>query len=125
MNNKRHGIDEFGIGLICFAIILLVASYFFKSKALSTISAFFVVFEIFRSLSKNNLQRNSENYVFKAKILNPVRSSFKRFKRSVFGGKKYKYIKCKNCGQELRVPKGKGKIRVKCPRCKESQEIRS
>ena len=28
------------------------------------------------------------------------------------------YFKCKGCGQELSVPRGKGTLRVVCPKCK-------
>lgn len=125
MNKKRHGVDEFGIGLIWFAIILVIISYFTKVKFLSSFAGFIVIFEIYRTLSTNEIKRNSENYIFRAKFLNPVKSKLKKFKRTTVGDKNYKYITCKNCGQELRVPKGKGKIRVKCPKCKEVQEIRS
>ncbi len=33
--------------------------------------------------------------------------------------KLYKYYKCPKCKTELRVPKGKGKIKIKCPKCQE------
>lgn len=36
-----------------------------------------------------------------------------------------KYFKCKNCGQILSVPKGKGKIRVTCPKCGTKVEMKS
>lgn len=122
---KRHGVDEFGIGLIWFAIILMIISYFTESRGLSTFAGIVVIFEIYRTLSTNQIKRNSENYVFKAKFLNPVKSKLKKLKRSTVGDRNYKYITCKTCGQELRVPKGKGKIRVKCPKCKQKQEVRS
>ncbi len=34
--------------------------------------------------------------------------------------KTHKIYKCKSCGQTLRVPKGKGKVKVTCPVCKSS-----
>ena len=36
-----------------------------------------------------------------------------------------KYLKCPNCGQTLAVPKGKGKIRVTCPKCQTKVETKS
>ena len=36
-----------------------------------------------------------------------------------------KFIKCPTCGQMLSVPKGKGRIRVTCPKCRTKMETRS
>lgn len=36
--------------------------------------------------------------------------------------KDHKYFFCPKCGQSVRVPKGAGKIRVKCPKCGEKFE---
>ena len=35
------------------------------------------------------------------------------------------YITCPNCGQKVRVPRGKGKIRVTCPSCHQKFDARS
>ena len=35
------------------------------------------------------------------------------------------FLKCPNCGQILSVPKGKGKIRVTCPKCHTKMETKS
>ena len=35
------------------------------------------------------------------------------------------FLKCPTCGQILSVPKGKGKIRVTCPKCHSKMETRS
>ena len=35
------------------------------------------------------------------------------------------WVKCKNCGQMLSVPRGKGRIRVTCPRCGTKVEKKS
>lgn len=36
-----------------------------------------------------------------------------------------KFLKCPTCGQILSVPKGKGRIRVTCPKCRTKVETRS
>ena len=37
----------------------------------------------------------------------------------------YKHLQCPHCGQMVRVPRGKGAIRVTCPRCHEKFDTRS
>lgn len=122
---KTHGIDQFSIALVWLAIILMIFEYLFKAKILSFLSLGTFVFAVYRTISTNELKRNSENYIFKLKILNPITTRIGKIKRRIFGDEKYKYLKCKYCSQELRVPKGKGKIIVKCPKCKKKQKIKS
>ena len=116
---KRHGIDELSIGLVWFAIGLMLINYFAKIEFLQALPLAIVFYAIFRTISTN------ENYIFKLKFLNPIQKKYGKIKRKIFGDKKYKYIRCKSCGQELRIPKGKGKIIVKCPKCKTKQKVKS
>lgn len=122
---KRHGIDELSIGLVWLAIGLMLINYFAKIEFLQALPLAIVFYAIFRTISTNEIKRNSENYIFKLKFLNPIQKKYRKIKRKIFGDKKYKYIKCKSCGQELRIPKGKGKIIVKCPKCKTKQKVKS
>jgi len=39
--------------------------------------------------------------------------------------RQYKYFHCNQCGQRLRVPRGKGRLRVTCTRCGNRFETRS
>lgn len=122
---KRHGIDELSIALVWLAIIFLLVNYFIKGNFFNILATLVVIYAIFRTISSNELQRNSENYIFKLKFLNPIQKKYRAIKRKMFGESGYKYIKCKSCGQELRIPKGKGKIIVKCPKCKSKQKVKS
>ena len=47
------------------------------------------------------------------------------FRRTIRRDKEHRYFKCPNCGQYLRVPRGKGKITVNCRNCGASFEERS
>ena len=61
----------------------------------------------------NKLARMAENERFMKK------------ERRAANKKEYKYLSCPHCKQEMRVPRGKGKIAVKCPKCGESTITRS
>lgn len=125
--NGRHGVDELSIFQMVWAVIFLIVSIFTGKTAsgiFSFLSIYLLILSTYRILSKKEMERNSENYAFMAKVLNPIKNSFKKAKPKK-KDKNYKYIKCKNCGQELRVPKGKGKIKVKCPKCGEQFEERT
>ena len=122
--NKKHGIDEYGIFLVWVAIILTVISYFIKSSFLSIMPIIIVAYAVYRAFSKNQYKRLMENRLFKERFLNPIKRSLglnKKKKRD----KNYKYIKCPSCKQELRIPKNKGKIKVKCPKCSHKFDARS
>lgn len=119
MKNKLNA-DEFGIFLVWLGIISSFISYFAKSSFLYTLGLVFFLFAIFRAFSRNFAKRRLENNWFKAKFLNPVKKSLRGLKGSFKvkrDDKNYKYITCPTCGQKLRIPKNKGKIKVKCPKC--------
>ncbi len=123
--DKRLNIDEYGIFLIWVGIILNIISYFTKWTFLNILGLVVVIQAIFRALSRNKDQRALENKMFKEKILNPVKKSFKNFKNETVGDKDYKYVSCPHCGQKLRIPKKKGKVRVRCPKCGSKFDARS
>ena len=52
-------------------------------------------------------------------LISPIYSRLLKFASK--DRKNYIYFKCKNCKQELRIPKGKGKIKVICPHCKHEE----
>ena len=114
MNNKINT-DEFGIFLLWAGIIISLISYFAKSSFLYTLGFVFFAYAIFRAFSKNIEKRRFENNYFKEKFLNPIKRN----------DKDHKYITCPICGQKLRIPKKKGKIKVKCPKCGSKFDARS
>jgi predicted membrane protein len=61
---------------------------------------------ILRAFSRNIEKRNRENRRFLAF-------------RSRLTDKQNRYYRCPNCKQTVRVPRGRGKICIKCPKCSE------
>ncbi|MBR0356776.1 MAG: hypothetical protein IJH54_04780 [Clostridia bacterium] len=123
----RYGADALNRFLtVCGWVLLLVGfvlSALDSKVALSvgsllvTLSWALLIFSIFRTLSKNTSQRASENYKYFV-YKNKVTGWFRRLKTRWQDRKVHRYFKCPQCHATVRVPKGKGKIRITCPKCK-------
>ena len=74
-----------------------------------------IAIALFRTFSRNPVRRRAENAKF-LKIAGPALQWF-RLRRTIHRDKEHCYFKCPNCGQQLRVPRGKGKITVTCRSC--------
>ncbi|WP_311376073.1 hypothetical protein [Anaerococcus lactolyticus] len=124
---KKYGIDEYGIFLVWIAIVAVVVAYFMKSTVLNGISSFIVIYAIYRTMSTNILKRSQENQIFVENVIDPVKNIFNKdkIKQGKSRDDSFEYISCPSCGQKLRIPKNKGKIKVRCPKCKEKFDAKS
>ena len=114
----RYGPDQlntlFLILAILFSCLSMIPILFF----LSFVSYLFIFLALFRMLSKNIAQRRKENDRF-LRFWWPLRTKIKNFFLRQKGRKGYRFFKCPSCKNTLRVPKGKGKIQITCPKCGE------
>ena len=117
--SNRYGADQFGRFLSILALLLLIVNIFvpgLAGKIISVIVLLILAYCIFRMFSKNTIQRNKENVSF-LKVKNWIVTRFVNLKRRFKDRKTHRYYKCPTCKTLVRVPKGKGKIRITCPRC--------
>ena len=116
----RNGADFLGLTIIWAAILLDVINMFIKVSAvhavIALISAVLAVIAVYRMLSRNLHKRREENRKFMEKIGDPVRRYF-RFAKTKTRDKEHKYFTCTSCAAVCRVPRGKGKIVITCPKC--------
>jgi Zn finger protein HypA/HybF involved in hydrogenase expression len=113
----RYGSDQLSYALLAIAILMDV---FFRITGLGAISFLVLIplaFCIYRIFSKNIEKRRMENYKFSI-LLSPFYSRIKNIMRRLKDSKTHKYFSCPNCKAQLRVPKGKGKVSIRCPKCK-------
>ena len=123
----RYGADELNRFLIMCGWVLLLLGFtlsVFNSRAaaiagsvLVALSWAFLILSMFRTLSKKTRERASENYRYFI-CKNRLLSWCKRLKSRWQDRKVHRYFKCPQCGATVRVPKGKGKIRITCPHCR-------
>ena len=111
----RYGMDQLNTCLIIAAVALnlfsLVLSWFGALCAivgmLVSLLAYVPLFwSVFRALSYNLERRFQENRRFlswRSRVLD----------------RQNRYYRCPNCKQTVRVPRGRGKICIKCPKCSE------
>ena len=111
----RYGNDQFNLFLIGTYLVLYLLFVLTGFAPLYWLSLVLIAYSLFRLLSRNPARRRSENARFLS-IVNPV-LRWLRLRRTIHRDKEHRYFKCPNCGQQLRVPRGKGKITVTCRGC--------
>lgn len=106
----RYGTDKLNNLLLGAGLLLCVVAMFIRVPLLDLIltlgSYVFLGLVIFRSVSRNTYKRYQENRKYLMLL--------QRFK-----DKEHRYYDCPRCRQQVRVPRGKGKISITCPKCKE------
>lgn len=117
----RYGVDEFSRFLNTTAMLSLVLSVLFNNG----LSVFFLllsfvslIWNYIRMFSRNTYKRRAENNAYLTIRYNLTRK-FSGLKQRLQQKKYYRFYKCPKCGITTRVPKGRGEIRITCPKCGE------
>ena len=133
-----YGFDMFSVFLIFVSAILNIWDFTkFLGIAL-------VILACYRAFSKDIYRRKMELSKFTNfmnKILgkfgkrlptsmpnlnmNTLSMAFYQLKLGLAQRKKYKIVKCPSCKQQLRLPRGKGKIVVTCKKCATKFDLRT
>ncbi|MCD8118165.1 MAG: zinc-ribbon domain-containing protein [Lachnospiraceae bacterium] len=119
----RYGSDNFSNFLLGTALVLLILGMFLSG--IFTILAFAVlIYSYYRMFSKKTYARAHENEVYLAKT-EGIRKKWRGFWSRMKTRKTHHIYTCPNCKQKIRIPKGKGHIRITCPKCQTSFEKNS
>ena len=106
----RYGTDKLNTVILTAGVIVCVVSMFVKSAVgdliLTTLAYGLMFWAMFRTFSRNTYKRYQENRKF-LMLLGQLKD------------RNHRYFHCPRCRQPVRVPKGKGKIAITCPKCKE------
>ena len=106
----RYGTDRLNMVILCTGLVASILSGLVKIPLLNLIfwllSYGLMFWAIWRSLSRNTYKRYQENRKF-MQIVDRIND------------RQHRYFDCPKCRQTVRVPRGKGKISITCPRCRE------
>ena len=106
----RYGNDKLNNAILGTALVMVILALFIRNPLVNLVIhalAYALMFwSIFRTLSRNTYKRYQENRKF-----------LQFFDRLT--DRDHRYFDCPKCRQMVRVPRGKGKIAITCPRCRE------
>lgn len=113
----RYGFDNFSMVLLAAAVGLMAGSLFFDSKYCYAAGLLALAYCYFRGFSRNIVKRQQEIQRF-YDIKRHSEEKWSRFKYHQEQKKIYRFFRCPQCRQKVRVPKHKGKICIICPKCR-------
>lgn len=114
----RNGVDELARMESWLVLILLLIGIFSRLAIFTVLALALMIHMYFRVLSRNTARRYEENQKF-VNFRYERTVQWNRWKKRVGQMKKYRFYKCPVCKQEVRVPRGHGKIEISCPKCRE------
>lgn len=112
----RYGMDNLSNFLIWAGLGLFIVNLLLKNFVINIVAFVLIITTYFRGLSKNYARCSSQNEWY-LKHTKGIRSFFRRYKTRWKLRKTHHIYQCKQCGQDIRIPKGKGKIMITCPKC--------
>ena len=112
----RYGRDQMNKGLLIGALAFLVLSWIVDWNLLWWLALVCLGWSYFRMLSRNIGKRQQENRIYLQKTA-ALRKELQFQQRKWQERKVYAYFKCPHYKAHLRVPKGKGRVMVRCNKC--------
>ena len=106
----RYGTDKLGMTLLVTSLVLSLISTFLGASLLHLVFSFLsytlMFWALFRMFSRNTYARYEENRKF-LRFFDQLKD------------RQHRYFECPKCRQSVRVPRGKGKNAITCPRGRE------
>lgn len=116
----RYGADQFARFTMGVALVCIVLALFLRRSPigglLDTLGLATIVYTYFRMLSRNISKRYEENQKYLS-MTQKLRMRFSKEKSMMEQRKTHHIYTCPGCGQKIRIPRGKGKIEIECPKC--------
>ena len=116
----RYGNDKLNQFMMAVFLGCAVLNLFVRNAYASTVlnswECLLILLVYIRMFSRNISKRYAENQKYLA-LENRLRRFFGQKRYLMQQRKEYHIYKCPGCKQKIRIPKGKGKIEIRCPKC--------
>ena len=114
----RNGFDNLARLSYGLSMILLIVNIFASSVIIYFTWIGLFAYSMFRTFSRNITKRYAENKKY-LEMTDGLRKRVGLVKLQWRDRQVSRYYICKSCHQQIRVPKGKGRIEIRCPKCGE------
>ena len=112
----RYGNDGLNQFLNILCLVFMVLALITRVGLLYYVALGLGIWFYCRMFSRNISARSVENYKYYA-LRDQVLGWWRGRKARWDNRKQYRYFTCAQCKQKLRVPRGRGRIQISCPRC--------
>ncbi|MCC2231941.1 hypothetical protein AAA088_10100 [Hominifimenecus microfluidus] len=109
----RYGADQLSRFIMACGMVTLVCYMIFRGSLWYYLTLILLVWNYYRALSRNYEKRYQENL----KFLSLKNQVLGLFRKNPAADKEHRIYRCPSCKQKVRVPRGKGKIAIVCPKC--------
>ena len=113
----RYGTDDLSRFSLISAAVLVAVNLFLRIPLINTLVLILFVWIYFRIFSRQIGKRSAENRKY-LELKGRFLGFFRKQGRMLEDRKVNHIYRCPGCGQKIRIPRGKGKICITCPKCR-------
>ena len=113
---RRYGADQLYRVMLIGGAVLVILSIFIFEVFFLLLGWILVVLAFVRAFSKDYSRRYAENQKF-LELTGKIRKVFGKQRYVMEQRKDYHIYTCPQCRQKIRMPRGKGKVEISCPKC--------
>ena len=111
-----YGVDALTMPLVIASCVFTLFASIFKVGILRLLGTAVLIYALFRVCSRNFDKRRKELYAY-SNLSQKMQKKFKLYQKIHQERQIKKYFKCPKCKTLLSVPKGKGKLKIRCVKC--------
>lgn len=112
----RYGMDSFSNFLMWTACFIIFINMFIRSYLLNLAGLIIFIYAYVRIFSRNYVKRSAQNTWFLARTAG-IRKMFTKERAKMRTRRTHHIYSCPSCKQKIRIPKGKGRVEITCPKC--------